>query len=184
MAGPRTDSLTAATLALSPGEPSNWQGRRARPGDQWHGACVRVFQVRGTGCHSRDCSAEPVPRTLPVCQLHTDAARTLSRMLVILALPLVTAPSGPRRPRTFVASFFRSLTRIMISTGRTTAGPSRHGGGAAASEAIAGAGGRGPALAFQVRVRLAMRRGPRPAAAQGGPVWLRGCSRCGRALSR
>ena len=67
MAGPRTDSLTAATLALSPGEPSNWQGRRARPGDQWHGACVRVFQVRGTGCH---CSAEPVPRTLPVCQLH------------------------------------------------------------------------------------------------------------------
>ena len=38
------------------------------------------------------------------CQYANYTAKTLSRMLVILALPLVTAPSGPRRPRTFVAS--------------------------------------------------------------------------------
>ena len=37
MAGPRTDSLTAATLPLRPGGPSNWQGRRARPGPGTNG---------------------------------------------------------------------------------------------------------------------------------------------------
>ena len=182
MAGPRTDSLTAATLPLRPGGPSNWQGRRARPGPGTNGT-VPVSESFKFAAQA----ATAVPSLCRGhCQYANYTAKTLSRMLVILALPLVTAPSGPRRPRTFVASVLEitdSDHDIHWQDHRRAVAARRRRGGVGGHRRGRRSGpGTGISSSSQAGNAARSPAGGRPG--WPGVAARRGCQRCGRALSR